>query len=322
MRVVVTGGAGYIGSHVVQALLEDGHEPIVVDDFSTGRREFIPHGVAFEKIDVSDFEAMRTFFSKTEGISGLIHLAGIKYAGESVKRPLDFYRSNTFGLGVTLQAMKIANIRNIVFSSSCSVYGDVLKDTAASESSLLNPQSPYGRSKLFAEQILEDEVKASRINAVCLRYFNVAGNGNIIAYDQSPYNLFPNIYRAIDSQSRFNVYKSFTETRDGTCIRDYVDVNLLAASHVNVLHRLVEGINIDFAYNLGSGSGTSTLEIAETAKKLFGVEFNLMPARKGDPSVIMADVRKASTDLNWAHKISIDEILENGYKAWRMSKLN
>jgi UDP-glucose 4-epimerase len=207
----VTGGAGYIGSHVVDALVSNGHKPIVIDNLSTGRRDFIPQGVALNEIDVSDVRSMSAFFSKHEDISGVIHLAGLKYAGESVKRPLDFYRANTQGLASTLQAMRIADVRNIVFSSSCSVYGDSSDTKPISENSMLNPRSPYGKSKLFAEQILVDEIVASEINAVSLRYFNVASNGNIAAHDKSPHNLFPNIFRAIETHNMLDVFQSEKE---------------------------------------------------------------------------------------------------------------
>ena len=321
MRIVVTGGAGYIGSHVVNTLILNGHEPIIVDDLSSGRLDFIPQGLALNRIDVSDSGAMNSFFSGLTEISGVIHLAGLKYAGESVKRPLDFYRANTLGLACTLQAMKISGIQSIVFSSSCSVYGDSSHDEPTSEDSPLNPRSPYGKSKFFAEQILADEMAASGINAISLRYFNVAGNGNIAAHDQSPHNLFPNIYRAIESQTILDVFQSENETRDGTCVRDYVDVNLLALAHMHALTKIVAGDKLDFAYNLGSGIGTSTLEIAHAAKEMFGVEYRLLPPRSGDPSTILADNRKAVLDLNWVHETGLDEMLAKGYMAWSNFKL-
>jgi UDP-glucose 4-epimerase len=320
MRIVVTGGAGYIGGHVAHALLLNGHEPIVIDDLSTGRQDFIPPGAALHKIDVSDSSTLNSFFSQQAEISGVIHLAGIKYAGESVKRPLDFYRVNTQGLANTLQAMKIAGIQNMVFSSSCSVYGDSGHDEPTSENSLLNPSSPYGKSKLFAEQILIDEMAASEIKAVSLRYFNVAGNGKIVAHDQSPHNLFPNIYRAIESRTSLDVFHSEKETRDGTCVRDYVDVSTLASAHIHALSKILDGEKLDFAYNLGSGVGTTTLEIAQAANRLFGINYRLLPARNGDPSTILADNRKASLDLNWVHDTSVEEMLSDGYLAWNNHK--
>lgn len=320
MRVVVTGGAGYIGSHVVNSLIAHGHEPIVIDNLSTGRRDFIPHGVPLNVMDVSDLNAMKTFFSINTNISGVIHLAGLKYAGESVKKPLDFYYANTQGMTNTLQTMKFGGVQNVVFSSSCSVYGDPIRGEPASENTLLDPKSPYGKSKLFAEQILADEMSASGINAISLRYFNVAGNGSIPAHDQSPYNLFPNIYRAIETQTTIEVFQSEDETRDGTCVRDYVDVNLLASAHVNALTKLMTGSKLDFAYNLGSGVGTSTLEIVDTAYRLFGVKYRIAPARSGDPSSVVADIRKAAIDLDWIHETSVEVMLAKGYEAWNNFK--
>jgi UDP-glucose 4-epimerase len=317
MRIVVTGGAGYIGSHVVQALKSKGIEPIVVDNLSSGRDEFIPDGIRFEKIDITDLKNLRDFFSNSDLISGVIHLAGQKYAGESVSRPLDFYETNTYGVTCVLKAMTEANIQNFVFSSSCSVYGDTNLGIPVNENAPLKPQSPYGKSKLFAEEIISDHMHATGMKATCLRYFNVAGNGAIRAHDRSPYNLFPNIYRAIEDGTKLSVFLSELKTKDGTCIRDYVDVNLLADSHIIALEKLMGGVRLDFAYNLGSEIGTSTLEIVQAARNLFGIEFDLLPARTGDPSVITADTHRAQTDLDWSHSVSIEKMLTSGFKAWK-----
>jgi UDP-glucose 4-epimerase len=212
-------------------------------------------------------------------------------------------------------------IKSLVFSSSCSVYGNIETLKPAGENSSLNPVSPYGRSKMFAEKIIQDEISASGLKAVALRYFNVAGNADGVGYDISPFNLLPNLYRAISDQADFTVFGGDFKTTDGSCIRDYVDVSLLAKAHITALRKLMSGESLEFAYNLGSGEGASVYQIVQDAKAEISHElkFVTVSARAGDPAQILADISLAKRDLAWEHPVSIREMVRSGWKAWNSS---
>ncbi len=320
MEMVVTGAAGYVGSHVCHELLAQGFDVIAVDDLSTGKHAFLDARVRFFHGKVQNEKFLRDVFSqlKDHSGSGVIHCAGLKFAGESVKYPLEYYENNSVAVQVLTKVMAEFSINALVFSSSCSVYGSLKDLTPVSETSELNPVSPYGRSKLFAEKIISDAISSSDLKAVALRYFNVAGNAAGVGFDVSPFNLLPNLYRAISSKSTFKVFGGDYKTPDGSCVRDYVDVSLLAKAHVVALQKLLSGSPLEFAYNLGSGVGASVLEILNAAKT--GIDLNLKSesasARAGDPAQILADVSLAERDLDWDHCVSIEEMVISGWKAW------
>lgn len=319
-EVIVTGAAGYVGSHVCHELLSQGFEVIAIDDLSTGKREFLDARVRFFQGKVQDEKVLREAFSKLKdpSQSGVIHCAGLKFAGESVKYPLEYYENNSVAVQVLIKAMAEFSINALVFSSSCSVYGSLKDLNPVSETSELNPVSPYGRSKLFAEKIISDAMSSSELKAVALRYFNVAGNAAGVGFDISPFNLLPNLYRAISSNSIFRVFGDDYKTPDGSCVRDYVDVSLLAKAHVVALQRLFSDSPLEFAYNLGSGVGASVFEIVNAAKAR--IDANLRSesasARAGDPAQILADVSLAKRDLGWEHPVSIEEMVLSGWDAW------
>lgn len=322
-EAVVTGAAGYIGSHVCKELIAEGFFVIAVDDLSTGDFEFLnPEAVFFEG-KVQDATFLQGVFDKliAPNSAGIVHCAGLKFAGESVKHPLDYYANNTVAVQVLLSTMYQYQLRNLVFSSSCSVYGSINNLEKISENDQLNPISPYGRSKLFAEQIIADSITAHSLRATALRYFNVAGNGIGVGYDKSPFNLFPNLYRAMTENTELKIYGNNFDTPDGSCIRDYVDVTLLAKTHVLALNKLINEEKLNFAYNLGSGSGTSVLQIVQAAKKILRKDLNITisPPRTGDPDKILADTHLAQLDLGWKHDVTIDQMLESGWKAWKNS---
>ncbi len=320
MEIVVTGAAGYIGSHVCHELLSQGFKVLAIDDLSTGKHAFLDSRAVFFQGRVQDEQFLYEVFSKLDDPekSGVIHCAGLKFAGESVKYPLDYYENNSFAVQKLLRAMANFSLKALVFSSSCSVYGSLQDLKPVSETAELNPVSPYGRSKFFAEKMISDEIATSALRAVALRYFNVAGNAPDVGFDISPFNLFPNLYRAICSKDAFTVFGGEYITPDGSCVRDYVDVSLLAKAHVVALQKLLAGEKLEFAYNLGSGLGASVLEIVNAAKNVIdqGLKVVTVEARIGDPAQILADVSLAARDLNWNHDVSIENIVLSGWKAW------
>jgi len=319
-KVVVTGAAGYIGAHICHELLAQGFDVIAIDDLSTGRQEFLKPGIAFFQGKVQDKPFLIDVFSnlKTPESTGVIHCAGFKFAGESVKHPIAYYENNTSAVQVLLEVMAEFSIQSLVFSSSSSVYGSLKKLQAVPESAELNPVSPYGRSKLFAELMIFDAIATSSLKAVALRYFNVAGNSPGIGFDTSPFNLMPNLYRAISTKKEFTVFGGDFNTPDGSCIRDYVDVSVLARAHIIALQKLMAGGDLNFAYNLGSGSGASVLEIVSTAKRIIDSDLKtvIVEARLGDPAQILADDSLARQDLGWRHQVRLEDMLLSGWMAW------
>jgi UDP-glucose 4-epimerase len=321
MQVLITGVAGYIGAHVANIFLEKGYEVIGIDNFSFGFESFVDPRINLVQGDIQDSSTCNKAFSllKKASQSGVIHCAGIKFAGESVKKPLDFYVNNTVTTLQILKSMLDFGVPRLVFSSSCSVYGNPKTTNPIIEFSETDPVSPYGRSKKFAEDVIKDVSALGQIKSVALRYFNVAGNGNIAAHDRSPFNLFPNLYRAIQNNSDFEVFGNDYETFDGTAIRDYVDVNALGEAHYRVYHSLLmESSSVYEVYNLGSGRGLSVGQILEIAKENLSSDLKVVykPRRKGDPSQISANIMKAQKDLKWEHKVDCKEMLMSGWNAW------
>jgi UDP-glucose 4-epimerase len=323
MEIVVTGAAGYIGSHVCSELLSQGYKVLAIDDLSTGKAEFLDPRVKFHKGKVQDFSFLVEVLStlKRPGESGVIHCAGLKFAGESVKFPLHYYDNNTYAVQILLSAMQSLEIPSLVFSSSCSVYGNIESSEPASEDFPLIPVSPYGRSKLFAEKIIQDEVSTNKLKAVALRYFNVAGNAEGVGHDDSQFNLMPNLYRSIVNKAEFTVFGGDYKTKDGSCVRDYVDVSILAKAHITALIKLMSGSALEFAYNLGSGEGASVYQIIQAAKQEISQDlgFTTVSAREGDPAQILADTSRAKRDLGWNHPVSIRQMVLSGWKAWNSS---
>ena len=325
MDVLITGVAGYIGAHVAHEFLENGHNVIGIDDLSSGKKEFVDPRIDFVQGSVQDENTLNRAFAKIKNkdSSGVVHCAGYKYAGESLKIPLEFYENNFFSTLQLIQKMKEFSLKNLVYSSSCSIYGEISGDSPVKEHSEKNPISPYGRSKLFSELMIADAAATGLLNCYSLRYFNVAGNGNISAHDVSPYNLFPILYRSIINKEPFRVFGSDFPTKDGTCVRDYVDVTLLAKQHFNAMKNLISGIDRGFhAFNLGSGIGHSVLEITDAAKRLIypNLEIIFENPREGDPSYVVADTKLAKKLLNWQHSISLDEMTISGWKAFQKNK--
>ena len=320
MVVIVTGVAGYIGAHVARALLENGHEVLGIDNLSTGKSGFLDSRVKFFHGDICDLAFISKVFSQIDHPDncGVVHCAGVKFPEESMDNPSKYFEVNTGGTLNLLRAMELFRINSLVFSSSCSVYGNPSDGKNVSESAELEPVSPYGHSKMLAEKAISVTSKHSNLNAVSLRYFNVSGNSHPAAFDLSPRNIFPNMYRAATEKTNFNVYGKDFPTPDGSCIRDYVHVDDLATAHVTTLEKIMSGERLLRAYNIGSGRGFSVIEILETFKSVCFPEFKYQfsELRAGDPSQIYADISAAEADLGWVPRKDLVEIIQSGWSAW------
>lgn len=314
---LVTGGAGYIGSHVAHALLEADHDVVVLDDLSSGHREFVPEQAMFAAGSVTERADVDYALDGT-GVTGVIHLAGFKYAGESVSRPLHTWRQNGVGGQVLLEAIEAHGIRNLVFSSSSAVYGTPDVD-AVEEGTVKAPESPYGRSKLVTEWMIADLAAAYGLRHTSLRYFNVVGSGRPELYDTSPHNLFPRVLKALTSGEQPSVWGTDYPTPDGSCIRDYVHVGDLATAHVAAAEALEAGRDLLPAYNLGSGEGLSVLQILDSVRRVTGLDVEplLADRRPGDPARIVASGAAAARDLGWANTHSVDEMVASAWAAWQ-----
>jgi UDP-glucose 4-epimerase len=313
----VTGGAGYIGSHVVRALVADGIPAVVLDNLSTGHEEFVPTGVPFVHGSILDGALVLDTLQRHR-VSGVIHVAGFKYAGVSVREPLHTYEQNVTGTAVLLASMEAANVDRIVFSSSAAVYGTPDTDLVTEETAK-NPQSPYGESKLIGEWLLRDQGVARGLRHTSLRYFNVVGSGDPQLYDSSPHNLFPLVFTALVEGRTPRINGNDYPTPDGTNVRDYIHVADLAVSHAAAARRLDAGEPVEPAYNLGSGEGSSVGEIMTTVADVTGIPFTpeVAPRRPGDPARIVAGGALAARDLDWSMRHSLREMVESQWIATR-----
>jgi UDP-glucose 4-epimerase len=315
MTWLVTGGAGYIGSHVVAALRAASMPSVVVDSLSSGHREFVPDDVPFVHGNILDAELMaRTMLD--HGVTGVIHLAGFKYAGVSVQEPLLTYEQNVTGTAELLKAMELAGVDKLVFSSSAATYGTPSGDIVT-EDTPTRPESPYGESKLIGEWLIRDQGRARGLQHTSLRYFNVVGSGSPELYDTSPHNLFPIVLRALTSGKTPKIYGTDYNTEDGTCVRDYVHVADLASSHVAAAQALAAGRTLERVYNLGSGDGLSVRQIMTAMAQVTGIDFEpeVGPRRPGDPDRIVADGTLAGRDLDWKMRHSVEEMVASAYEA-------
>ncbi|MCX6497734.1 MAG: UDP-glucose 4-epimerase GalE [Arthrobacter sp.] len=315
MTWLVTGGAGYIGSHVVAALRAASIPSVVVDSLSSGHREFVPGDVPFVQASILDDELVaRTM--RDHGVTGVIHLAGFKYAGVSVQEPLLTYEQNVTGTAQLLKAMELADVDKLVFSSSAATYGTPRVDIVT-EGTPTQPESPYGESKLIGEWLIRDQGVARGLRHTSLRYFNVVGSGSPELYDTSPHNLFPIVLRALTSGKTPKINGTDYNTEDGTCVRDYVHVADLAASHVAAAQALAAGRPLERVYNLGSGDGLSVRQIMTAMAQVTGIDFDpeIGPRRPGDPDRIVADGTLAARDLDWKMRHSVEDMVASAYEA-------
>ncbi|WP_348922127.1 UDP-glucose 4-epimerase GalE [Enterococcus rotai] len=322
MSILVLGGAGYIGSHAVDQLINKGYEVIVIDNLQTGHRQSIHEKAKFYQGDIRDKKFMQNVFTK-ETIDGVIHFAASSLVGESVEKPLVYFNNNVHGTQITLEVMEEFGVKHIVFSSTAATYGEP-KEMPIVETMPTNPENPYGESKLMMEKMMKWCDKAYGIRYVALRYFNVAGakSDASIGEDHDPEtHLIPIILQtALGQREYLGIYGEDYDTPDGTCIRDYVYIEDLIAAHIAALDYLQKG-NESNIFNLGSNTGYSVKEMLEAARAVTGQEIpaKVLPRRLGDPSKLVASSEKAKMVLGWEPQVTdIKQIIKTAWE-WHVS---
>lgn len=331
MSVLVTGGAGFIGSHTVLELLDAGHEVVVIDNLANSKFESLDRvqsitgkKVKFYHVDLTEIEAVRKVFEE-QSFDSIIHFAAYKAVGESVTNPLMYYQNNLISTLNLLELMKVFGVKDFVFSSSCTVYGDP-DEVPLLETSKLAAVNPYGRTKLFAENILRDiQIAEPSFNIALLRYFNPVGahKSGRIGEDPNgiPNNLMPYITQvAIGKRERLSVFGGDYATPDGTGIRDYIHVVDLALGHLKALEKLKENPGL-VTYNLGTGTGYSVLEVVKAFEKASGKEvpYEIVDRRQGDAAAAFADVSKAKNEMGWEAQNGLDDMCVD---SWRWQSQN
>ena len=330
--ILVTGGTGFIGSHTTVELIEAGYKVVIVDNLSNSKIEVLDGiekitGVrpAFEQVDLRDFAATEAVFAKYPDIEGIIHFAASKAVGESVQKPLLYYRNNIVSLVNLLELMPKYNVKGIIFSSSCTVYGQPKLENLPVKEDCPHQKatSPYGNTKEINEQIITDSIHSgANIKSILLRYFNPIGAHPSAEIGELP-NGVPNNLIPFVTQTAMGIRKELTifgndySTPDGTCIRDYIYVVDLAKAHVAAMRRVLdeETEALEF-FNIGTGKGNSTLEIVNTFEKATGVKLNWKfgPRREGDIEEIYGNVEKANKVLGWKAEAKLDDVLRSAWK--------
>lgn len=322
MTVLVLGGAGYVGSHAVDMLLEQGYEVAVVDNLVTGHREAVPAGVRFYEVDVRDKAALSRVFESEPNIEGLMHFCAYSLVGESMEKPAMYFDNNVGGCITILEVMQNFGVKHIVFSSTAATFG-IPETSPISEKTPQKPINPYGESKLIMEKMMKWQSEATDMTYVALRYFNVAGasnDGHIGEAHKNETHLIPIILQtALGKRDKITIFGDDYKTPDGTCIRDYIDMEDLIDAHIKALEYLKAGGKSD-QFNLGSSKGYSNLEVLETARKVTGkaIPSDLGARRPGDPDELVADSTKAGEVLGWKVQHNLEHIIENAWK-WHSS---
>jgi UDP-glucose 4-epimerase len=312
-KVLVTGGAGYIGAHVAAELLKSGYSIRIYDDFSNGLHRRVDG--KFRDIVDGDMLDRVKLLAALDGIDAVIHLAAKKAVEESVKDPLKYYENNVGGSLNLLGAMAAKGVKQLVYSSSAAVYSPNDKE-AVLEDDPTAPLSPYGASKLLAEQLISSVGSAEQISNISLRYFNVVGSNIAEFGDNSKDNLVPKVFLALKNGKRPQIYGSDYPTPDGTCIRDYIHVQDLALAHLAALKKVESGY-ISQVYNVGSGKGYSVKEMMDQISKSIGRDINpeVSQARAGDSPKLIASIDKIREQLGWSPKASLEEMIDSAWQA-------
>jgi UDP-glucose 4-epimerase len=311
---LLTGGAGYIGSHVAREMAAAGMRVVVLDDLSSGVMERVSDDVPFVRADIGDGATVRRVL-REHRVEGVIHLAARKAVEESCADPLLYYRQNVAGLMSMLDAMQAEGVGRLVFSSSAAVYG-TQDDAHVDESAPTAPDSPYGRTKLVGEWMVRDAVAAHGVAAVNLRYFNVVGCADPALADLAGENLFPALIARVAAGRPVSVYGSDYPTPDGTCVRDYIHVQDLAEAHVAAT-RLTAGPGSTTTVNVGCGRGHSVLDVVREFGRAAGrpVPYALEPRRDGDPAAMVADASRAADVLGWTARLGLAEMVDSAWAA-------
>lgn len=319
MSILVTGGAGYIGAHVVRLLQQRGDKVIVADNLSTGRADRIGDAVLVN-VDVAADEA-RTLLANVmvdEDVEAVIHFAARKQVGESVERPAWYYQQNVGGLANVLMSMGETGVDKMIFSSSAAVYG-MPPVEVVSEDTEKHPINPYGETKLIGEWMMADCERAWGLNWIGLRYFNVAGAGWPDLADPAVLNLVPMVLDRLARGDSPKIFGTDYDTPDGTCIRDYIHVMDLAEAHVFAMDALDKGRPERRSFNVGTGIGTSVREIIDGLRRVSGWDFPVeeLERRAGDPPQLIGDPLSIAVDLGWKANFGVDEILESAWEVWQ-----
>jgi UDP-glucose 4-epimerase len=330
MKVLVTGGLGYIGSHTVVELQNQGFEVVIIDNLSNSTEAVLKGIVAitgtqpiFEKLDLREKQSVKDFFKKHSDVTDVIHFAASKAVGESVTNPLLYYENNIASLVYLLQELEQKPEAHFIFSSSCTVYGQADVMPIDENAPIKAAMSPYGNTKQIGEEIITDVTKVSNINAILLRYFNPIGSHSTADIGELPIgvpqNLVPFITQTgMGLRKELMVYGNDYPTPDGTCVRDYIHVVDLAKAHVVALERLVEKRNLDKVeiFNLGTGVGSSVLEVISSFENVSGKPFpyKIVDRREGDVTMAYANTDKANNTLGWKTESSLDQAIESAWK--------
>lgn len=330
MKVLVTGGLGFIGSHTVVELQNEGFEVVIVDNLSNSTEEVLKGIVAitgklpvFEKMDLRDKGSVHAFFQKHQDVAGIIHFAASKAVGESVENPLLYYENNINALVYILQELQKQERAHFIFSSSCTVYGQAETMPITENAPVQTAMSPYGNTKQIGEEIITDAAKVSNINAILLRYFNPIGAHPTAEIGELPIgvpqNLVPFITQTgIGLRKELSVYGDDYPTTDGTCIRDYIHVVDLAKAHVVALQRLLNQKNLSNVetFNLGTGKGSTVLEVITTFEKVSQqkLPYKIVGRREGDITEAYANTDKANNVLGWKAQSSLEDALTSAWK--------
>lgn len=331
MKILVTGGLGFIGSHTVVELQNEGFEVVIIDNLSNSSIEVLDGiteitGIrpSFEKLDLKIKNDVKSFFKKHNDVAGVIHFAASKAVGESVNNPLMYYENNINTLVYMLQEMKQLNRQNFIFSSSCTVYGQADEMPITENAPVKPAESPYGNTKQIGEEIIKDTCKVNEsLNCIALRYFNPTGSHPSAKIGELPIgvpqNLVPFITQtAIGMREQLSVFGGDYPTPDGTCIRDYIHVVDLAKAHVIAVQRLINNKNTSNyeVFNLGTGSGSSVLEAIQSFEKVSGKKLNyqIVDRREGDITSAYAETSKANDVLGWKAELTLDDAMASAWK--------
>lgn len=316
MTWLLTGGAGYIGAHIVRAFQRADTGVVVVDDLSSGSREVVPDGAPLEVASILDTAAL-TAAMREHDVTGVVHLAAKKAVGESVADPLLYWRHNAEGTRSVLAACVAAGVERVLFSSSAAVYGTPPSDLVT-EDTVTAPMSPYGETKLIGEHMLRDVAAAEDLAWIALRYFNVAGAGAPELGDRSVSNLIPLVFQALTSGRNPQLFGDDYDTRDGSCIRDYIHVVDLAEAHVAAARHLDEH-RVGEVYNVGRGEGVTVIEVFDAVREVTGVDFGFdsVGRRAGDPAAYYADAGKIADQLGWQARHDLAAMVTSAWDGWQ-----